>query len=46
MNSSFLYHAWGLYNHKCICEEYKDNTIILNIEAKERERCKPFYIPP
>ena len=23
-----------------------DNTIILNIEAKERERCKTFYIPP
>ena len=23
MNSSFLYHAWGLYHHKCLQEEYK-----------------------
>ena len=23
MNSSFLYHAWGLYHHKCLREEYK-----------------------
>ena len=28
MNSSFLYHAWGLYHHKCLQEEYKGNTII------------------
>lgn len=33
MNSSFLYHAWGLYNHKCTREEYKGNTIILHIEG-------------
>lgn len=38
MNSSFLYHAWGLYNHKCTREEYKGNTIILHIEAKERKK--------
>ncbi|WP_373724149.1 ISL3 family transposase [Bacteroides heparinolyticus] len=37
MNSSFLYHAWGLYNHKCTREEYKGNTIILHVEAKERQ---------
>ena len=37
MNSSFLYHAWGLYNHICTHEEYKDNTIILHVEAKERQ---------
>ena len=37
MNSSFLYHAWGLYNHICTREEYKDNTIILHVEAKERQ---------
>ena len=36
MNSSFLYHAWGLYNHKCTREEYKGNTIILHVEAKSR----------
>ena len=27
MNSSFLYHAWGLYNHKCTREEYKGNLL-------------------
>ena len=37
MNSSFLYHAWGLYNHICTREEYKGDTIILHIEAKERQ---------
>lgn len=41
MNSSFLYHAWGLYSHKCSKEEYKDNTIILHIEAKERQKVCP-----
>lgn len=41
MNSSFLYHAWGLYNYKCTHEEYKGNTIILHIEAKEREKICP-----
>ena len=34
MNSSFLYHAWGVYDHKCTREEYKDNTI----EAKDRKK--------
>lgn len=38
MNSSFLYHAWGLYTHKCTREEYKGNTIILHIEAKDRKK--------
>jgi len=37
MNSSFLYHAWGGYGHKCTCEEYKDNTI----EAKDRKKEYP-----
>ena len=41
MNSSFLYHAWGLYNHKCTCEEYKGNTIILHVETKERQKSCP-----
>ena len=36
MNSSFLYHAWGLYNHECTKVEYKGNTIILNIQSKTR----------
>lgn len=38
MNSSFLYHAWGLYNHECTREEYKGNTIILHIETKDRKK--------
>ena len=41
MNSSFLYHAWGLYNHRCLKEEYKDNTIILHLETKERQKVCP-----
>ena len=41
MNSSFLYHAWGLYHHKCLREEYKDNTIILHIESKGAPKCCP-----
>ena len=39
MNSSFLYHAWGLYHHKCLREEYKGNTIILHIESKQAPKC-------
>ena len=27
MNSSFLYHAWGLYNHRCTREEYKGKLV-------------------
>ena len=28
MNSSFLYHAWGLYTHECTREEYKGNLFL------------------
>ena len=41
MNSSFLYYAWGLYHHKCLCEEYNGNTIILPIESKRSLKCCP-----
>ncbi|MGL5254529.1 MAG: ISL3 family transposase [Brevinema sp.] len=41
MNSSFLYHAWGLYDHKCSREEYKGNTIILYIEKQKRVKVCP-----
>ena len=41
MNSSFLYHAWGLYPHKCLREEYKGNTISLHIESKQAPKCGP-----
>ena len=36
MNSGFLYHAWGLYDHKCSGIEYKGNTIILHVQSKKR----------
>ena len=36
MNSSFLYHAWGLYSLECTREEYKGNTIILHVQSKNR----------
>lgn len=39
MNSSSLYHAWGLYRHKCLREEYKGSTIILHIESKRTPKC-------
>ena len=41
MNSSFLYHVWGLYTHECTREEYKGNTIILHVQTKEREKVCP-----
>ena len=37
MNSSFLYHAWGLYHHKC----HERNTIILHIESKRASKYCP-----
>ena len=43
MNSSFLYHAWGLYQHKCLREEYKGNTFLLHIESKRAPKCCPKY---
>ena len=42
MNSSFLYHAWGLYSLECTREEYKGNTIILHVQAKNRQTICPF----
>lgn len=40
MDNSFLCYAWGLYNLKCTCQEYKGNTIILHTETKKRlKRC-------
>ena len=41
MNSSFLYHAWGLYTLECTKEEYKGNTIILYVQTKERQSVCP-----
>jgi len=48
MNSSFLYHGWGLYSQKCTREEYKGNTIILHVETKGRlsvcPKCKKRHL--
>lgn len=41
MNSSFLYHAWGLYSLECTKEEYKGNTIILHVQTKYRQNVCP-----
>lgn len=41
MNSSFLYHAWGLYTLECTREEYKSNTIILHVQTKEQIKTCP-----
>ena len=41
MNSSFLYHAWGLYSLECTKEEYKGNTIILHVQNKKRQTICP-----
>ena len=38
MNSSFLYHAWGLNSLECTREEYKGNTIILHVQNKSRQK--------
>jgi len=37
MNSSFLYHGWGLYSHECTLVGYKGSTIILNVQEKSRK---------
>ena len=42
MNSSFLYHGWGLYTLKCHCDEYKSKRIILHV-TKKPEKCCPQY---
>ena len=34
MNSSFLYHAWGLYSLECTKEKYKGNKISYMSKAK------------
>ena len=38
MNSSFLYHAWGLYSLECTREEYKGNTTILHVQSKKPQK--------
>ena len=37
MDTSFLYHAFGLSGLKCTSTEYKGNTLILNVEYSRRK---------
>ena len=41
MNSSFLYHAWGIYSLECTREEYKGNTTILHVQSKKPQKTCP-----
>lgn len=42
MNSSFLYHAWGLYGgFSCAGVTYKGKTIILHVRKKKGEKTCP-----
>ena len=41
MNSSFLYHAFGLYTMECTSVEYKGKTIILNVRHRGRKKICP-----
>ena len=41
MNSSFLYHALGLYSLECTREEYKGNIIILHVQSKKPQKTCP-----
>ena len=34
MNSSFLYYAWGLYNHICTHQEYKGIPLFCMLKQK------------
>lgn len=41
MDTSFLYHAFGLTGLKCTKKEYKGNKIILHVEFSERKKKCP-----
>lgn len=41
MNSSFLYHAFGLQGLKCTSEQYKGTTLVLNVEYGKRQKVCP-----
>lgn len=41
MNSSFLYHVWGVRGLKCTREQYKDTTIVLHVQNKKRKTICP-----
>lgn len=40
MDTSFLYHVFGLVGLKCTCTEYKGNALVLNVEySKRKNKC-------
>ena len=43
MNSSFLYHAWGVKGLKCTNVEYKSKTIILHVQSKSAQIVCPEF---
>ena len=46
MNSSFLYHAWGLYHHKRLREEYKGIQSSYISKANEDRKVVPNAVMP
>ena len=41
MQSSFLYHVYGIRGMRCIRSEYKGNTVILHVQRSEPEKRCP-----
>ena len=41
MNTSFLYHAFGVREQECTRVRYEDNSIILNIQTRADKLCCP-----
>ena len=41
MNSSFLYHAWGLYNHKCT----RENTKVIQLFCMLKQKSVKLSVP-
>lgn len=41
MNTSFLYHMYGLNGLKCTASHYKGNDLILDVEYSKRKTCCP-----
>ena len=41
MQTSLIYHAFGVKNVECTAIAYKDSSIILNIQTKEEKLCCP-----
>jgi len=46
MNSSFLYHAWGLYHHKCHERNTKEYNHLSISKANEDRKVVPNAVMP